>query len=343
MYYNTLIKEFKERKFKNVYLLYGKERYIIDKLIEFLKEKIIESTYLDFNLKEINYKNSNVSKILENLETLPFMSDYTFTIVHNASLMIKEINDYELDMLSEYLKKPNSTSVVIFIGGKIDKRKKVYKKLKKYSEVVEFDTLSSNEFSKWVNKYISNCDKIIRNNELAYLIKETGYLLKDSTKTLYKITQDLEKIVNYSNEKEITIEIIDKFIDKPIENNIFLLIDSLFNNQGEKALDILDLMNNKGEPLIVVLFMIIKQFRVILKMKILIETGITSKDASKIIGVHPFVGQKAASKSKKISYKTLKIILDKSIEIDRKSKTISVAIKLLIEEFIAEITYIINK
>ena len=329
MYYNTLIKEFKERKFKNVYFFYGKEKYIIDKLIGFLKENIINKTYLDFNLKVFDYKSSNVMSILSNLETLPFMDDYTFTIVTNADLMIKEISDSDYDRLNEYLKKPNETSVIIFIGNQIDKRKKIYKSFKKNSEVIEFDTLNPNEFSKWVNKYINNCGKNIRNRELAYLVKETGYLNKNSSKNLYIMHQDLEKIVNFSMEKEITIEIIDLFIDKPIEDNIFLLIDSIFNNQIDKALEILDLMDNKGEPLIVVLFMIIKQFRVILKMKILIETGITSKDASKIIGVHSFVGQKAVVQSKRLSYPVLKEILKKSIEIDRKSKSSSVALKLL--------------
>ena len=60
-------------------------------------------------------------------------------------------------------------------------------------------------------------------------------------------------------------------------------------------------------------------------MKSLIETGITSKDASKIIGVHSFVGQKAVVQSKRLSYPVLKEILKKSIEIDRKSKSSSVA------------------
>jgi len=40
LYYNSLIKEFKDKNFKNVYLFYGKENYISDNVILFLKNKV---------------------------------------------------------------------------------------------------------------------------------------------------------------------------------------------------------------------------------------------------------------------------------------------------------------
>jgi len=270
------------------------------------------------------------------------MSEYTFTIIKNVDSLFKEITEDESERLVDYLMKPNKTSVVIFIGENIDKRKKVFKKFKKHSTLFEFKKLNNIEFPKWVNKYFTDNGKVIRNRELSYLVKETGYLDKNSDKSLYSIIRDFEKIINYSDDELVTTEIIDKFIDKPIEDNIFLLIDSIFNNQTEKAFDILNLMDSKNEPLQVILFMIIKQFRVILKIKILIETGLTSKNAGEILGIHSYVAKKSAVQAKEIDYKILKKILKKSIEVDRLSKSSSIDLRLIIESYIVEIANLIN-
>ena len=342
LYYNSLIKEFKDKNFESVYLFYGKENYIIDNVISFLKNKVVDDVYKDFNYKEIDYKNSNISDVLSTFEILPFMSEYTFTIIKNVDSLFKEITEDESERLVDYLMKPNKTSVVIFIGENIDKRKKVFKKFKKHSTLFEFKKLNNIEFPKWVNKYFTDNGKVIRNRELSYLVKETGYLDKNSDKSLYSIIRDFEKIINYSDDELVTTEIIDKFIDKPIEDNIFLLIDSIFNNQTEKAFDILNLMDSKNEPLQVILFMIIKQFRVILKIKILIETGLTSKNAGEILGIHSYVAKKSAVQAKEIDYKILKKILKKSIEVDRLSKSSSIDLRLIIESYIVEIANLIN-
>lgn len=342
MYYNKLLKKFKDRDFDNVYLFLGNEKYIIDKIIDYLKKSVIDKKYKDFNLNEIDYNKSNISDVLAKLETLPFMSDYAFTIVKNIDNIDKDISEKEFDELVSYLKKPNESSVVFFISTKLDKRKKFYKEMKKRAELVEFSKLNNRDFTKWINKYLRDNGKSINNKELNYLVNMTGYAEKKSKKTLYDVVQSLEKIINYSKDPEINKEIIDKFIEKPIEENIFLLIDSLFNKKTSTSLDILNLMDNNGEPLIVVLFMIIKQFREIYKMKILLNAGLTSKKSSTIIGMHPYAGQKTAKHCKRLDYKTLNTILEKSLEVDRRSKTTSVTTRLLIENYISDLVNLIK-
>jgi len=152
----------------------------------------------------------------------------------------------------------------------------------------------------------------------------------------------LEKIIGFSDKKEITKEVIDEFVDQPIENNIFLLIDALLDANTEQALDILNLMDEKGEPLMLVLFMIIKQFRTIFKVKLLTESGLTSKVASKTIGIHPYAGEKAYSQSKRINYQQLRKLMKLSIDTDKRSKSTGTSNRLLIEYLIAEANSIIT-
>lgn len=341
MYYTKLIKEFNQNRFDNSYLFFGEEQYIIDNLINYLVEQV-DPIYRDFNVKFIDWEKNELDDVLSNLETLPFMGEYTFTIVTNVQKMNKELNDGEINQLKKYLQSPNESSILILIARSIDKRKKMYKALKKYSRVEEFRKLNTSELKKWINKYISDHDKKIKSQTLNHLIQSYGYHNKNSDIDLYHITQSLEKIIGFSDKKEITHEIIDKFVEQPIENNIFLLTDALLNFNTEQALDILNKMDEKGEPLMLVLFMIIKQFRLIFKMKILTESGLTAKVASKTIGIHPYTGEKAYNQSKRINYEQLKKLMKVSIEVDKRSKSTSTGNRLLIEYLIAEANSIIT-
>jgi len=342
VYYTKLIKEFNNEKFDNVYLFYGEEQYIIDNLISYLVKKI-DPVYRDFNVKFLDWEDHGLEDILANLETLPFMGNYTFTIVSHAENMNKELSDHENESLKSYLKSPNRTSVLIFLANKIDKRKKMYKMIKKEARIEDFRKLNSKELKKWISKYVSDQKKEIKTQELTDLIESYGYHNKNSDMNLYLISQSLEKIIAFSDNKNITKETIDRFVEQPIENNIFLLTDALFVNDTEKALDILNLMDQKGEPLMLVLFMIIKQFRTMFKIKLLTESGLTAKVASKTIGIHPYAGEKAYKQSRNIDYSQLKELMKLSIEIDRRSKSTSINMKLLIEQLIGEVNSIINE
>jgi len=341
MYYTKIIKEFNKKQFNNAYLLYGEEQYIIDNLINYLVEHV-DPVYRDFNVKFIDWEKNELEDVLANLETLPFMGDHTFTIVTSVEKMNKELTDEGINQLKSYLQSPNESSVLIFIARSIDKRKKMYKALKKHARVEEFRKLNTGELKKWINKYITDADKKIKSQTLNYLIQSYGYHNKNSDINLYHITQSLEKIIGFSDKKEITNKIIDEFVEQPIENNIFLLTDALLDFNTEQALDILNKMDEKGEPLMLVLFMIIQQFRTIFKVKILTESGLTAKVASKTIGIHPYTGEKAYNQSKKISYQQLKKLMSISIDIDRRSKSTATGNRLLIEYLIAEANSIIN-
>lgn len=297
----------------------------------------MDETFRDFNVKSMDYGVFTLEDILANVETLPLMGNLTYTIVYKADKLINDLTEADLERLEEYIKNPNKSSVLLFIASQIDKRRKGYKLFKKYGEVVEFRKLNPNEFKKWIEKYFVDHKKKIRNYELQYLSNHLGYLNKNADMTLYNVSQELEKIINYSNEKVITKKIIDQFVDEPIENSIFKLIDGLLEGDTQVALDTLNHMDYKGEALLMILFMIIQQFRNIYKVKLLNDAGLTAKVASKTIGIHPFVGEKALNQSKVINYEQLDRLLELSLDVDRRSKSTGINQRLLIEKYIGDI------
>jgi DNA polymerase-3 subunit delta len=76
-----------------------------------------------------------------------------------------------------------------------------------------------------------------------------------------------------------------------------------------------------GEPRVKILFMIIRQYRLILRAKLLNDSGYSISTIIKKTGWHPYVAKKVLKQSKYFSEKELIYILNKLLEIDIELKT----------------------
>ena len=86
MDYKDIIRNIKSKNFENIYLLYGREYYLIDNAIKSLKGSLNESM-IDFNLDVIDGKEVMLDQLLSSIETLPFMDDKKITIVKDFELL----------------------------------------------------------------------------------------------------------------------------------------------------------------------------------------------------------------------------------------------------------------
>jgi DNA polymerase-3 subunit delta len=78
-------------------------------------------------------------------------------------------------------------------------------------------------------------------------------------------------------------------------------------------------------------------------MKILIDSGMTAKNAGNLLNLHSYVSQKISNQSKNFTLEMLQEILDGCVSIDKKIKTTSIDNKLLIENFLGELFHLVNR
>jgi DNA polymerase-3 subunit delta len=344
MYYNKLFKDFKKDSFAPIYLFYGHEHYIVDHLIDYIKEQKVSKDYFDFNFHQFDFDEEGVDALISKCQTLPFVDQHTFIVVKDAYCFNKTIDKNSQQRLLEYFENPNQKTVVMFIANQVSKRRKIVKAVKKTGEVVELRKLNRKELNKWISKYIHTKELKISNKNLNYLINNLDYTDKNSTKDLYFLSKELDKLCDYAaNSEAITSEAIDEIIEKPLANDIFKLVDSIALSNSEEAIIVLNGLYYSGEPLLKVLYMITRQFRLIYKMKILIDSGMTPKNAGNLLNLHSYVAQKVSNQSKNFTLEMLQEILDACVTIDKKIKTTSIDNKLLIENFLGELFFLVNQ
>ena len=113
------------------YLLYGTERFLIDKEIK----NIINKHNIDeINISKYDLELNTIKEILEDANTISLFSSNKLIIIENSYIFSrttsKKVDDIEL--IEEYLKQKNEDIIMIFINlnEKLDSVKKIVKIIK---------------------------------------------------------------------------------------------------------------------------------------------------------------------------------------------------------------------
>ena len=278
MKYKDIVYNIKAKNFEKIYLLYGREHYLIDNTIKLFRESLNESM-IDFNLDIIDGKEITLEQLLSSIETLPFMDERKIVIVKDFELLTKakkkNFSDKEEKTLAEHLENiPDTTILVFTVYGEIDKRKSIVNRISKNGVVYNCEKISDMELFKWSKKKFTENNIMIENAQIMYFIESTGYKDKNNEFTLSDIDNEIKKISSFAGtDTQVTNEIIDRLSQKKIENDIFKLIDYIGDKNSQSAIKILNDMINEGESVLGIFAMINRQFKTVLQVKELLNKG----------------------------------------------------------------------
>ncbi|MBQ8997367.1 MAG: DNA polymerase III subunit delta [Clostridium sp.] len=340
MNYKDIISNIKHREFKNMYLFYGREFYLIENAIKVFKNTLNEGM-IDFNLDIIDGKETSLTQVISSIETLPFMDDKKIVIIKDFELLKgkkKNFSDSDEKYFIEHLDNIPETTVLVFIVyGDVDKRKSLVKKIDKSGIVFNCDKLSDMDLFKWVKKKFETNNVIIDNPQIMYFIEQEGYRDKSSEKTLSDLENEINKISAFvGKECKVTNDVIDKLSQKKVENDIFKLIDYIGERKSSNAMRILNDMIQEGESVLGIFAMIAKQFKVVMQVRQLQLEGYTSKTISERLKIHPFVVGKALKQANNFSDEIIIDMLNYILESDYKIKNGLIRDTLAVEMLVSK-------
>jgi len=323
MQYQSLLNSIERGVLSPVYLLYGEEDYLQEQLVHKLKEHLINTDFGDFNLDELDGEKFTPGQVVGSANTLPVFAEKRLVIVKNFYLFQprkKDVDDAhstpQEQPLLNYLANPlESTCLVFWVKGPVDKRRKIVKAIDKAGMILEIGPLKGDELNEWLRREAMALGKTIEHRALEYIILHADHGLRF-------LKGELEKLALYAgDEKTITLPMVESLLTKTSEANIFVLVDNIGMKKGETALAELRSLMGSGEPAIRILFMIARQFRLILEAKDLGQRGYTEKQITAELSLHPFVTGKILRQARNFSFDGLEKDLQRILECDVAMKT----------------------
>jgi len=335
---SALKQDIKSKKFRRLYLFYGPEEYLKKYYLQ-----CIEDSLVDDNLKMLNRivleGKVDVTQILDNCETMPVFSEKKVVVVKNSGLFIrkgkqeesagrKSSKDNDLIRCMENI--PEYTCL-IFYEDDVDKNLKAVKFVAENGLLVEFSYQKHDDLIKWVIKHFK-----LNNKSISPLL--ASQLIESCDQGMTEILNEINKVIMYMGDREeATEKDIEAVCSRSIKSRIFDLTDAISEKNCAKALRTLNEMIILKEPLPLILFMITKQFRQILEMKLLMSEGMSFKEAVSKMKINPYVAGKIEKQINRFSVEELKGAINRCMETDIAVKNgrmnDRIATELLITEF----------
>ena len=266
----------------NLYLLSG-NGYMINKNIKMLRDKI------GIQLEELNVTAFRdmpaVSELVDVCSNVPLMSDKRLVILKDAQVLSPKAGKEDSKKLAEYLQKLPATSVLIMCyEGDPDRRRALYKYIKKQGTVYEYPEPKDIDCINFTMQYARKNGASIDRQAAALLVGIAGC-------DYYAVENEMEKLIVYSGGREILKKHIKECASKSLEYNVFEVHSLLAGKKAEEALTLLDeiLIDGRPEALI---GLIAYNFREMYKVRSMMDLSYPAGKIAQVLNSRDFIIRK---------------------------------------------------
>jgi DNA polymerase III subunit delta len=309
---------------RHIYLVHGDNAYQKKQALTAIMQKFgVAKSALDFEqLSEA----SSSQDIISACNTVSFLGSTRVICISNFSgLKATKATANALD-IDDYLSELPPSSCLIFIcDQKADKRKKLYKAIKKLGVDIELNQLDTAALLLWIIEAFSKENKTISRQNANKLIEICG-------NDMMMLENEIEKIVCYSDKKIVDAIDIETVASKSLEYNVFKIHELFIKKDLNAGLSLLNEVIEKEKSPFGVMGLLASKLRTLYKAKTLVDAGVSGDRAIKYIGGHPFAAKIALSECKNFTATHLREAINLLASLDYKLKSGNAMMDTTIED-----------
>ncbi|MGI5982034.1 MAG: DNA polymerase III subunit delta [Sakamotonia sp.] len=321
----TLNQDIKEKSFKKIYLLYGDEPFLVGSYKKKLREAITGGDTMNFNYFE--GKNPDVREIISLADTMPFFADRRLILVDGSGFFKSAQEE-----LAAYLPQMPDTTCLVFAESEVDKRNRLYKRVKELGYAAELNKQDAAQLMRWAAGILGRDGKKISRPVMEYFLERTGDDMEN-------IRMELEKLVCYTMGRDvITKEDVDAVGTVHVTSRIFDMVAAIVAGNTKKAMELYEDLLTLKEPPMRILFLIARQFNQLLQIKELAALGKDKGAMASALKVPPFAVGKLTAQARAFTREQILSWVTLCVETETAVKTGRLSDRLAVELLIARRT-----
>ena len=306
-----LVTDIKNKNLKPIYFLMGEEAYYIDKISDFIESSVLAEEERGFNQMVLYGRDVAVDDIVSNAKRYPMMAEYQVVIVKEAQDLSRTI-----EKLAKYAENPQPTTVLVvnFKYKKLDKRKALYKALKKTGVVYESKKLYENQVADWIRRVLSPKNYAISPKAAQMLVEFLGT-------DLSKINNELEKLqIILPEGTQISPDHIEENIGISKDYNNFELRKAIGERNTKKAYKIVHYFadNPKDNPMVVTVSLLFNFFSQLLHFHGLKDKS--PRNVASALKVNPYFVNEYIAAARNFPMRKVSAVVSTLREFDVRSK-----------------------
>ena len=304
----TLNQDIKSGDFKRFYLLFGEEEFLKQSYKKRLRQAVAGDDTMNYNYFE--GKGLDVRELISLANTMPFFSDRRLILVEDSGCF-KAASDELVEALPDI---PDTTCMV-FVESAVDKRNRLYKKVKELGSAVELKRQSASQLAVWAGRILAQNGRKITSSDMNLFLERTG----DDMET---IRTELEKLISYTMGQEIVArEDIEAVTTVQVTNKIFDMVAAIVAGKTKTAMDRYEDLLTLKEPPMRILFLIARQFNQILLVKEMMASGNDKSAIASKLKIPPFAAAKLMPQARNFTKEQLAGCVEACVEAEEAVKT----------------------
>jgi DNA polymerase-3 subunit delta len=319
----------------NIFFLYGNDEFAISRRLKDLESDFPDPTSADMNTARLEARSMSEDDLNNAVNAMPFLAERRLVLLANPSA------------------KYNNPSI----------RKKFLEFLEKMQDstrLVMYESVDPRDVEKhWLVKWAAKNEKLIQAKAfmLPRLKDMTGWIVNEMKNQGGKIEpraaemlkdmvgvdtrqagMEIAKLLAYVNwARPITGQDVEAVCIVTSQQSVFDFVDALANGNGKSAQYLLHrLLEN--EDAFSLWGMVVRQFRLLIQAREILDGRGNKDDVARALGVHPFVAEKTTQQAARFSIEALESIYHRLLTIDEGVKTSQVTLDLAMDTLVVELT-----
>lgn len=314
----TLNQDIRAHAFKPVYLLFGEETFLKNSYKKRLQEAIVGDDAMNFSRFE--GKGTDTDELIRLADTMPFFAERRLILVEDSGFFKNAT-----EALVQYLPSMPETTCLMFVESEVDKRSKLYKKVKALGYAAEMERQDAAQLGRWALSLLSKEGKRITGHTMELFLSMAGDDMEN-------IRMELEKLISYTWGRDvITDEDVEAVCTVRVSNRIFEMVSAIVNRQTRRAVELYEDLLTLKEPPMRILFLIARQFNQLLQVKELSERGLDRKTIASRLKMQPFVVGKVIPQTRRFSREQVLSYVNLCVEAEEAVKTGRLSDRLAVE------------
>jgi DNA polymerase-3 subunit delta len=318
----------------NLYFLFGNDEFAIARKLKEFESDFTDPTSADMNTARLDARSVSDNDLNNAVNAMPFLAKRRLVFLANPSG--KYNNPSARKKFLEYIGKvPDTTRLVMY------------------------ESVEPREADKhWLVKWAEKNDKLIQIKAfmLPRLKEMTGWIVNETKKQEGQIEpraaeilkdmvgvdtrqagMEIAKLLAYVNwARPITSQDVEAVCIVTSQQSVFDFVDALSNGNGRSAQHLLHRLLETEDPFSL-WGMVVRQFRLLIQTREILDGRGNKDDVARALGVHPFVAEKTTGQAAHFSIESLEAIYHQLLKIDEGVKTSQITLDLALDTLVIEL------
>jgi DNA polymerase-3 subunit delta len=319
----------------NLYFLFGNDEFAISRKLKEFDSDFNDPTSADMNTARLDARSASENDLNNAVNAMPFLAKRRLVLLANPS--------------AKYNNASSRRKFLEFIGQAPDT-----------TRVVMYESVEPKEVEKhWLVKWAEKNNKLIQTRAfmLPRLKEMTGWIVNETKNQGGQIEpraaemlkdmvgvdtrqagMEISKLLAYVNwARQIRVEDVEAVCIVTSQKSVFDFVDALSNGNGKSAQHLLHRLLETEEPFSL-WGMVVRQFRLLIQAREILDARGNKDDVARALGVHPFVAEKTTGQAARYSIESLESIYRKLLRIDEEVKTGQSSLELAMDTLVVELT-----